>query len=1127
MADPVDPGYYDAPPDMPPDPTVGLGGQPYIPMYGAQQGINGFGSYGDAAAYQTTLRAGYGNNPLFTMMGGFGAVGGGMASGAGDMLSAIGAHVRPLAYTPPAFVATSYAGHYIQQTGFMASLKNLVGVGPALRGARDYDIAQNAAGDIGERAGLAAGGIGLAGLEGIAGAIGGRFGLLPGFGAMYIASKGTDMVRKAVAERREVEGYLDLTSDRFITASSAPGLADQRKGTGFSVESRRQVAEYIRELDINDPLLNMQDLTKVLKGGVEAGVFTGTHDMQGFKKTFKDLVENVKVVATTLHQTLEEGVKTIRDLRGVGIDPSQARGVVLAAEAAGRVSGRTAGEMLNLGMQGAELFRGTGVTMQIGFESNMMNAAAIRSARDAGMISQEAIAQAGGEESMAQRMTATSLGFMQSGMGRGVAGAFLGGAGPGGFNVEAFNRFAGGGMDMGHLAGAAAQGLGSPSRLISFQANQAQFISEMGKQFGGQGLQIAQMSTAMSMATMMSRMTGTPMDDAFKFSLEQQGVDEQTATMMMARLKNAPNEFTANQRAAGQTRDAQMIQTAQQNFFISRIGAEIGDVVKAKVDIIAAPMNKMVDSFQTGVKDFADKEFYGIERFDLAGTGHEAFVGASSAGDVQAMRRDRGARRTGRIRAELETRFASATPGSELRDLIGTPDSIYAFDVSDRGDEVQVGSIGLTYESLERRARTAGVAGRTVMEAERAAADDKTGAVKAARERVSGKLMEIMQTTGDFSKITNLNDLTQRVFGKNVGDLQRGGAEYDALLLETKGTKSLRDLEERTQRESSVITSAFGAVGVSMMAQDAERARTAQAEIQSSVMGGPNHLAGFLAATGAGALVPMLGLTVGVHAAYAASKDADLTPDVVAQMALLNQAVNTPGADQTRIRNQLDKMIVGADLSGRRDQILASATATDQASTERFRNYLSSQAAIDAQNQIRGMDVLRSSLDREVSSPGDRDRLASVLDRVSAGGAGAVLELKDKAHEADMNLLKGMKSGTLLTHEADVLKAIKETSSGATPEEFGKAMSAAGVSGSMLQATQRAFAERGTGAALETYHAQTLDALAGQSGVSVAGAPAGIGSAAGTAQEQYAVQTSTNLQVLAIMTALAAKLGVH
>lgn len=604
--------------------------------------------YGNQQAAFTAARASYGDIPAMMATGASyaGAAFSGAATGFGNMLSAVGSQIMPVTYTPPARVVPGYYGQYAQETGWGRGLQSYFNLAPAPRSVETYKYGYHNVSALGERLGGAftAAGTVATGLGAGAplGAMAGKFlgaalgsplgplgmaagGLVGSLAGGMLGYTGVDALAEVVSQRRQMNAYLESSSYRYIGAGSA--LADPRMGAGMSAGARRQATDYLRRMDISDPTMNMDDMFNILQGATESGLMVGISDMDDFKKKFKSVVSGVKQITRTLNTTLEEGLRFMKEFKSIGVDATEMADVTFQAAAFGKVAGRTAQEMVGIGMQGADLFRGTGVNMRIGYQQNVMNMSAIRAARDAGLISQEVISQAGGEEALAQRMTASSMQFMQSAMGRGFGAAFYNpGAGPAGFDMQAFQNAAlSGGLSMQDLAQRAAGALGTPERVIGYQANQDKFLSEMGKSFGGKGLDIARMNAAMASARYLVQTGATSnMNDALRYTLiREQGLPPMEADALIATTKNAGGAFRANIEATNNTMLQRRIDEAMRVRGPGYMMDRLGDWFKGVVE----PAVNLAEDVTEGVKETIienwEEDIMGVHRYDLRGVRYE------------------------------------------------------------------------------------------------------------------------------------------------------------------------------------------------------------------------------------------------------------------------------------------------------------------------------------------------------------------------------------------------------------------------------------------------------------------------------------------------------------------------
>ena len=572
-------------------------------------------------------------------------VGSGVVGGLGNMMSDIGAAVRPIFKTDPMPVAIGYGGYHMQRQGLGEGLLTVMGGGQSGQDSMAMENRDVIASDVGERVGVGtmaaastlggitasvfASKIPLAGAAG--GAIGGALGRMVGMrGALSAIGKfavpnlilplaGYELGSKvvdAVQNRRETEGFLEESSFRFIGAGS--DMVDPRSGKGAGREERQQISEFLRKSDIEDIMMSGEDMMNILKEGTRFGMFEGAgSDIEKFKKRFTEIKDNVREVAKTLNVSLDEGLATMKELYGAGVDPSRARDISTMAATTGRVAGRTGSEMITLGLQGAEQFRGTGVDMEIGMRGTMMNLTAIRAARDAGTISKAAIEQAGGEEALAMRRTQRQVQFSQSEEGRSYMASFFDPS-TGGLNMRSFEKAMGGDdVSIADLATQAAANLNDPSKLIKFESQQEQIASEMGKAFGGRGLQFGQWNLAMAEAKMMSDATGASREDSFRSIMLRKGISPQELEAMQGEAAAAQDVFGASQKGAQKERDRLAAEEAERNTLLTRIAGKLEVVADKLIDTVAKPMNSFVNEIAKGFETLSDT-MSGLERSNVS-----------------------------------------------------------------------------------------------------------------------------------------------------------------------------------------------------------------------------------------------------------------------------------------------------------------------------------------------------------------------------------------------------------------------------------------------------------------------------------------------------------------------------
>lgn len=1069
--------------------------------------------YGDQQAQLTMNRAAYGDVPA-AMISGANTTYGGAAMGMNNMMSDVGQFVMPAMYTPPARMHIGSQGMVQQHTGLMRGLFGMVGMGPQTpSGTTHMEFGMNNAADVGERvgsgaaavaglgAGLAVGatagrmigtgaGAAIGSLLGPAGTVVGAAvgGFVGGAAAMMVTEMG---ISGGVNQRREIQNFLASSSSRFVGAGS--DMASPRSGSGMSRGARSDIAEFIRGEDVADPMFDTGELTNILKQGTQLGMFTGTQDMDDFKSKFKDIVKNVKSVTRVLHQTLEEGMKTLKDLKTIGVGPEQAGAAVQQADALGKVAGRTGAEMIAAGMQGAELFRGTGVDMSIGFQSNQMNLASIRASRDAGALAQEAIAQAGGEEALAQRMTASGMAFSQSMSGRGQNAQFFTG---GGFNQQSFmgNMMSGGGNFVQNAQTSAAN-LSSPAALIAFQANQEKFLSDMGKTMGGRGLQFNQLASAASQAEFLASSTGASTEDAFRLTLKQQGKSVSEIDAHIAEMKSAGSGFGANQAGAGASRDKLIIEQARENFVFNRIGASVGDFAKSVTDYVSAPLNRMIDAAGEGATSIYEEQVLGVQRANVRGIE----LGGTSAADLKRFK----ARRKGPVDLDVGGLMAT-TAGEDLANALESG-ALKGFGVSlDYKNPNVIG--GQRPGVNDVILNDIGGSGRveTITQGEMAV-------LAKARQRfnVTTRQAEKMLTAGDLDDVTggigdallggklssveSTDDLVKAAFGKGVKEVSRD--EIAKLRTQVKGTRFEKMLDETSK-----------GLGIAGNAQEAAGVADLQS-LQSDFKNNKETLAeslGFGGFLRGGSLEFASGVAEKISRAMA-EDDPGKKAELLKEAGKAQLASGTPS-------QEVEKMLSGAQNGGK--------GVMDAAAELR-----STVAGIGQTQVSRGSkvmsDIIKFRMEKSDLEVSEIKRVERIAGSIEEGG---LLTLG----EDDRDFLKKTGLATDVMGRMDKVAELDAAAKAGKVSKVEKILKEdMGLKGTKLKdALDRATSGDVQGV-IKDLNTEFSSQLAGERVASAAGGGDVGGDGQGTAQQVFIQQSSVNTQVLAVLQGLAARLGVQ
>lgn len=1057
--------------------------------------------YGNGQASLTDMRTSYGANMpgmlAYGAASGISVVGHGAYTGASRMMADLGGMVRPISYTPQARVYTGYSGRVQQETSFFGSMSGSLGFKDAPRGTSPYLYSLNASADFGERVGGAASGVAVSAATigaaqigaSLGGALFGGAGMLAGsLGGYAVGGFAADKIYEGIAARRQTQDYLERTSSTYIGSGSRD--ADPRTGAGFSRDARREVGEFIRSLDVGDKMMGGEDLQSILKKSTELGMFSGTQGVQDFKKKFKSIVENLKVVTTTLNQTLEEGLQTMKELKGAGISESAAGGIAFQAQAFGKMSGRTALEMVNIGLQGAEIFRGTGVNMSIGVQSNMMNVASIRASRDAGLISQEAIAQAGGEEALAQRMTGTSLAFTQSQIGRGHGAVYVGQGG--GFDQQAFLGALGGNMGIGDAALQAARNLGSPKAMIEYQVNQEKFRNQQAKMAGGAGLEVGMMSSAMIEASTLASNVGINMDTATQFILQNRGMGRSEIDATMAKIRDPKAFFDAQQKATQASYNQAMMDASIRNSPFHRLGESIGDMWKSVADPISAPLNRMTDSAAEGWQDFVSSKWRGMERFSEKGLGVAAFRESMALTQEQIAEATSG--KTDMTRWTLP---GTTTAGSDLAKrllelkLAGTPTSasVHQAGYGGKDKDVVLSSLfgvttSISNEEFSKLQEEYKVAGSVTLESAKALRDSK--ALDSLISPAQGKLTELIGKGGGLGG--TFSEFGEKLFGTK----SMSPAQYSAALVvaNTAGLTKYVKMAEADHITGEKIAAAANEKYV--VSQKYTAGVIADAEEELGVKG--------LIANDTVRSYFVKGITAKTQAERAAA---------FAQAEA--ESVKSGGAELTS----------SADWKGLKQGNLS---ASQIAAAERIAHQ---QGVLSARKVLAGGDLFTASVgsllekDNVLSEDQKKEVLGLTASLTGFAGGDVALKLvadKDK-YEKVKDLLSKSESGQgtkVLLEQADAATRLHALPPGASILDQKAALTAANIGSGDQDVFLKQYSERGMNMVQESYNKK----FAGDKGDDTMA----VANPGTTPQDVLVLQTSLNQATLSAFMALASKL---
>lgn len=227
----------------------------------------------------------------------------------------------------------------------------------------------------------------------------------------------------------------------------ASGAGSGRLGGLSKREMNRLGIDMSRIIAKENPFVR-ENAMGILQTGLETNYFGVVRDTGDFKRKFKDLTKAAEEVAMTLNTTVEEGVRTVSNLKKMGIkSPGAIRRTLYETGARAAMAGMSFEQMEATRLQGAEAFRGTGISMKLGGDIATSMMARSRYAATTGTITDRILNQLGGAAGVGQLTSNAQQQFM---MGSDFQNLLLAAVRPGGkgLNMEALNSFISGEMPL-------------------------------------------------------------------------------------------------------------------------------------------------------------------------------------------------------------------------------------------------------------------------------------------------------------------------------------------------------------------------------------------------------------------------------------------------------------------------------------------------------------------------------------------------------------------------------------------------------------------------------------------------------------------------------------------------------
>ena len=221
------------------------------------------------------------------------------------------------------------------------------------------------------------------------GAVGGAAMGLP----LYAAGQAAQVYGGAFAGGMHEQAALNSTLRNNFQFMGGQGAF----GRGFSQQQMGQIGSMMGGELRRSPFSSAQEMTSLVQGGADSGMFTAVRDVQQFTQRFRTMLNTLRDVQRELGGTLTDALQFVRGAQQSGIfrssDQSNFAAEVRSAEA---VTGMDRQSLIALSAQGSQISRGFGGLGRQGAMGALRGAQTLGAALSSGAINQEMLSEATG-----------------------------------------------------------------------------------------------------------------------------------------------------------------------------------------------------------------------------------------------------------------------------------------------------------------------------------------------------------------------------------------------------------------------------------------------------------------------------------------------------------------------------------------------------------------------------------------------------------------------------------------------------------------------------------------------------------------------------------------------------------
>ena len=358
----------------------------------------------------------------------------------------------------------------------------------------------------------------------------------------------------------------------------------------FSEGDRRGLVGGLMSDLASDVRFGVGELGTMLAGGDAVGAFSGATSVEDFRTKFRSMLEQIKSITRVFQQSTQEAFTTLSQFSQLGASPESMNGRISDVLAGSRMSGMAPGQVLDLGMAGAQYAKAHGMPMAEGFDMMTRNTMLASVAEASLTLDPGVMRQLGGVQGVAALTSKIgSLGAGFPGMQTMLAG--LSNDSMTGLDMGKLNRFV-----SGDLSGAMDR-MADPAQRLRFASNVDLIQNQLATSgLGGQAL--------FSIARAQADISGGSATDIFGGMMREMGMNPMERQAAIAMTQQGPMlNFMVDRQRRASAQELEMERRIEESRFSSQVGAGYERFTTNVSRVVGEPIRR----FSEGVAGVTDK----------------------------------------------------------------------------------------------------------------------------------------------------------------------------------------------------------------------------------------------------------------------------------------------------------------------------------------------------------------------------------------------------------------------------------------------------------------------------------------------------------------------------------------